>query len=85
MIIISKIISFSKRKIHYHVNYSETIYIESSQILIDPQDKLKHKIEVFHDCYMLSFDRGNLQSLLLVISALGVSFSQLMRRRSRQF
>ena len=54
-------------------------------LVIDPQDKLNHKIEAFQDYYVSSFNEGNLQSLLLVISALGASFMLLMRRPSCQF
>ena len=39
-----------KRTIHYHVNDRETIYNESFRILIDPRNKLKHKIEAFIHC-----------------------------------
>ena len=49
---------------------SKTIHNELSQVLIDPQDKLKHKIEAFQDYYMLSFNEGNLLSLLFFISTI---------------
>ena len=35
---------------------------------------LKRKIEAFHDYYILSFNEGNLNSLLFVVSGLGASF-----------
>ena len=54
-----------KEKKHYHINDKMN---ESSQ------DKLKHIIEGFQDHYMISLNEGNLYSLLIVISALGVSF-----------
>ena len=40
-------------------------------------------IEAFQDCYISSFNEGNLHSLLLITSALGASFSLLLRRLSR--
>ena len=64
---------------------SKKIYNESSQVLIDSQDKLKRKAEAFQDHYILSFNEGNLHSLLFVISTLGANFSPLVRRPSRQF
>ena len=58
------------RTIHYHINGSEKTYDESSQVLIEPQDKLKHKIETFQDYYTLS----HLHSLLFVMFTLGAGF-----------
>ena len=59
---------------------------ESAQILINPQDRLKHKIEDSEDYYIISFNEGYLCSLLFVIiSTLGASFSPLLSRPSRQF
>ena len=46
---------------------------------MDTQDKLKHKIEAFNDYHTLSFDEGDLHSVLFVIPALEASFSPLMR------
>ena len=47
------------------------------------RDKSIILIEAFQDCYISSFDEGNLHSLLFITSALGASFSSLLRRRSR--
>ena len=64
---------------------SKTIYNESSQLLIDPQDKLKHKIEAFQEHYISSFNEGSLNLLLFVSSVLGASFSPLLRRLSCEY
>ena len=47
------------RLLQIYLNDSKTIHIESSQVLIDPQDKLKHKTEAFQDYYMLFFTGGS--------------------------
>ena len=52
--------------LHRDSDDSETIYNESSKVSIDPQDK--HKIEVFEDYYIMSFNEDNLYSLLFVSS-----------------
>ena len=46
------------------------------------QDKSITLIEAFQDCYISSFNEGNLHSLLFITSALGASFSSLLRRPS---
>ena len=39
--------------------------------------------KAFQDCYISSFNEGNFNSLLFITSALGASFSSLLRRPSR--
>ena len=73
-----KPVLFVGKAINYHINDSETIYNESSQVLTDPQNKLKHKIEAFQDYYILFLKEGTLLSFLFIISALAASFSPLM-------
>ena len=47
------------------------------------RDKSVTLIEAFKNCYISSFSEGNLHSLLFITSALGASFSSLLRRPSR--
>ena len=70
-ILINRWVSFVKI-----CNYVKTV------ITFEP-DKSITLIETLQDCYISSFNEGNLHSLLFITSAYGASFSSLLRRPSR--
>ena len=58
------------------VNYVETV-------ITFERDKSITLTEAFQDCYISSFNEGNLHSLSFITSVLGASFWSLLRRPSR--
>ena len=62
-------------QLKYNCNYVKTV-------ITFERDKSITSIEAFRDCYISSLNKENLHSLLLITSALGASFSSLLRRPS---